>query len=104
MTSSNKHAYQFLIPKIALGVGFLHPSRGSEFSRAQMTEELIWNSRTQEKEAEKGGSRTTEETTAQHSRLMNTGSVTDRQVLRRRELPADWKAGMPRKQFHPATY
>jgi hypothetical protein len=35
-------------PKIALGVGFLHPSRGSEFSRAQMTEELIWNSRTQE--------------------------------------------------------
>jgi len=45
MTSSNKHAHQFLIPKIALGVGFLHPSRGSEFSRAQMTEELIWNSR-----------------------------------------------------------
>jgi hypothetical protein len=35
-------------PKITLGAGFLHPSRGLEFSRAQMTEELIWNSRTQE--------------------------------------------------------
>ena len=36
---------QILTQNFALGVGFLHPSRGSEFSRAQMTEELIWNSR-----------------------------------------------------------
>jgi hypothetical protein len=35
-------------PEITLGAGFLHPSQGLEFSRAQMTEELIWNSRTQE--------------------------------------------------------
>jgi hypothetical protein len=57
----------------------------------------IWNSRTQEKEAEKGGCLTNEESTAENPRIRNTGSVIDRQVSGRREPPADWRAGMPLK-------
>jgi hypothetical protein len=57
----------------------------------------IWNSRTQEKEAGKGGYRTNEESTAENPRLRNTGSVIDRQVSGRREPPEDWRAGMPLK-------
>ena len=35
-------------PKITLEVGRVHLMRGSDFSRAEMPKELIWNSRTQE--------------------------------------------------------
>ena len=80
-------------------------SGSSLFSVGEVNQEVkIWNSRTQEIEAGKDVCRTTEEITAEHSRLWNTGSVIDRQVSRPRELPADWRAGMPLKLFHPATY
>jgi hypothetical protein len=79
-------------------------SGSSLFSVGEVNQEVkIWNSRTQEIEAGKDVCRTTEEITTEHSRLRNTGSVIDRQVSRRRELSADWRAGMPLKLFHPAT-
>ena len=74
----------------------------SLFSVGEVNQKVkIWNSRTQEIEAGKDVCRTTEEITAEHSRLWNAGSVIDRQVSRRRELPADWMAGMPLLRFEP---
>jgi len=79
-------------------------SLGIAVSSGEVNQEVrIWNSRTQEKDAGKGRCRTKEETTAEHLRDMNTGSMIDRQVSRRRELPANWRAGMPNKLFNPAT-
>jgi hypothetical protein len=85
--------------------GFITFYGSSLFSVGEVNQEVkIWNSGTQEIEAGKDVCRTTEEITTEHSRLRNTGSVIDRQGSRRRELSADWRAGVPLKLFHPATY